>query len=302
MTFDRDGEVVDSVSLIIVGGGYWGTACALLAEERGIEYVLFDDNNPEGASRNAAGISQPHWYWGATIQKMWPSDWTRQAFTEGWNWMLANGLSPQKEWVRSYNGSDWKESEVYSIDKHYMERPRRRFRAKVLRLYENSDNGGWTVWTSHGAFHSRMVILAAGMWTDELLSSDGLQPCGVTGLYGRALLVANITERVKQYMKFITRPYTSFTLQVWGENIWRFGDTIEKQPDPNQIDFLKDTLAKWSGDGFEILGEMAGYRPCTGRFLVEQTRPNLVVATGGHRVGLGLSGLVAFQALKELGH
>src|SRR5687768_3204699 len=50
------------LDLIVIGGGFWGTACAVMAESLGLSVVLVDDLNPQGASRNAAGIVSLGWY------------------------------------------------------------------------------------------------------------------------------------------------------------------------------------------------------------------------------------------------
>jgi hypothetical protein len=85
---------------------------------------------------------------------------------------------------------------------------------------------------------------------------------------------------------------------------WRIGDSAEEQPhDRHASERDMANLREVGNKVFQhytVQEVVEGFRPVLDRFLVDALRPGLVVATGGHRCGLGITGLVANKAMEML--
>lgn len=283
--------------LIVVGGGYWGVAIAYKARERGLSVLLFDDRRPEGSSRNSAGMMQRYWYKASTTLNHIPRSW-------GW-WR-----GPSLGWLESL-GMVQNTGEMFAT----RSRPEARFRddlqmvdpEAVLGLFPAvrgrvdricREGGRWSVQVDGMDFPAASVAVAAGAWTDALLNASDLPAVGVQGLRGRAVILDQTAYVGQVPLTYMPKPYTHYTLRPWG-NHWRFGDTVEAHDNHVLDRWLMPTLTGLIGQ-YTYVAMQDGIRPVCKQFVVEEIAPKLVVATGGHRVGLGMAEPVAGRVLDLL--
>lgn len=281
------------VELAVVGGGYWGICATYLARNAGVDAVLIDDGNPLGATRNSAGICQRWWYRQEVASRRIPSDWDWQG--PQLDWLDRLGLvrdtgemffTPRKPDQRRRPDcllvNPW---EVEALVEPVAARVRRIERGVRLLL----DGGDDVV--------ARKVLVTAGAWTDVLLDASGLPPVGVTPLRGRAYVVEAVAPETP--VTFMPRPYTHYTLRAWGPGRARIGDTVERKR--GQLGGLSLAYREITGHEPDIADVLDGLRPVADRYICDEVAPGVVVATGGHRVGLGLAEPVARRALRLLG-
>lgn len=292
----------------VIGGGFWGTAVAHEARRLGATVCHMDDGNVRGASRNAAGIVSKKWYVRGsgsqlnTVSNMFPEDWDFGDFEIGLAWLERYaGLERTGEIFWSYLKEEKRaRDDVYLLPSYKIfEALSERINVHVSRI-ERTESGWRVVVGNGGDIDARSVVLACGAFTDKILEDSSLPVVGVKPLVGRAVL-ARVTVDLSTPLTYMSRPYTHFTLRKWEqEGVGRIGDTVEVQ----EKQHLEETpLLKMLGamaPGSDPIGTMIGYRPICKKFTVEMVAPNLVVATGGHRVGLGLSGAVAQRVLRFL--
>ncbi len=293
--------------VVVIGGGFWGTVTAWEARRRGMDALLIDSNNPLGASRAAAGMSCLHWFTkpGKT-QSLLPSWWTPYKTRRAFHWLADLGAVRTGEWF----SSRLKPNPVHRPDCWMLPSLQ-----SILSLFDGCDrwqgsvkhlsrsNGRWRVHFQHPpndlvVVESEKVVIAAGAWSDTLLKLSGLPTCGVTGHRGRALVIT--TSRRDLPLPYVrqVRPYTMFTARPWEDGTVRWGDTVEKTPtggDRSLAELAEQGSSLFSD--FKVRTVLEGLRPYTNKFHVEPHGSGLVVATGGHRVGMVMSLPVAERAL-----
>lgn len=292
--------------LIVIGGGFWGTACAVEAQERGLDTLLLDDDRPMAASRNAAGIVSLGWYrWRMTRDRkdvtgnIFADTFARSDADYGVRWLLERGLLRQTgEEFFSLRGNRQFRSDLYLLSSPadlFQLAPRKYL--TVLQLVR--ERGHWLIVTREQTYTARGVVLAAGAFTDELLTASGLEPVGVTGLRGRGLLLRSDRRLDVPYTVQIA-PYSHVTLRPWSNGLIRVGDTVEKTPGGDARLEPLQRVAGWVVPGFRQERMLDGLRPVLPKVLIKPVAPGLVVATGGHRVGLALAPRAAQLALEQL--
>lgn len=306
------------VDLAIIGGGFWGAACALLARERGIDHILLDDLAPWASSRNAAGMVHPDWFRGGTIAKLVPASWTGVEIGHGLAWLTKYGLEQVDETFRN-NGKERIRRDVLMMpDPHAFLDSANPMQANVTHLKRDPKRKIWGIYGDYGAstdlsvIDARRVILAAGVQTDNLLRNSGMQPLGVERLRGRGIIFTSRfleDPHVRLPLTVQYAPYKQVTIREWPHRLHahqtngrvaRIGDTVE--PAGGKTGALAALREKLMG----IVGEVTemeiqcGDRPVLPQFTVTKIAPALVVATGGHRVGLGVAPTAARRALEML--
>lgn len=294
--------------LIVIGGGFWGSATTILAQDRGMDVLLLDDEHPMGASRNAAGLCHPEWY-KATAKTYMPDRWQQHDVHESIDWIRHRwGGHLTNEITESYykpGRISAKHGMILVDDFTIMLREANPQPGHITRVTRNRT--GWTAHTSgnqeHQEHQAKAIVIAAGCWTDTILRTSGFDTVGVTPLVGRALVVESRSLRTDAPITRYARPYTHYTIRPWQETAhWRVGDTVEgRNTDtlrPGAIGELWSFIRDYMPDA-EHVRELQGWRPITRNgMIVEKIDDGLVVATGGHRVGLGLSYLAANDAIR----
>lgn len=285
--------------LCVIGGGFWGTSVALQAHEKGYNLLHLDCCLQTAASRGAAGMVQLSWYTQETIRRRWPEDWTWQDLENSLAWLeKVAGLERTGEDFINYARPTVRKyrDDLYCIkDNDTLLSLVNPTYAEVQRLFWNEDH--WIIWCRGISFTANHVVLCAGYRTDAILMESGLPTIGVRPLLGQAVVITAPELNIARPLTYLARPYVHYTVRPWGK-AFRCGDTTEQESNKtdrgqellHELKTLVDvpyTINQWIG----------GIRPVTETFTVKKIGPNLVAAVGGHRVGLGLAGLVGKKVL-----
>lgn len=293
--------------LIVIGGGFWGTAAAVQAREAGLDTLLLDDNNPQGASRNAAGIMSLNWYkfqrktriYTPTITNLMAGLFSYADAAWGVQWYVERGLA-------HFTGEHYlsaKGQPQFRKDCFLLNSPAEALalgqaeRGRAVKLVKG--RGYRVVLTEARELLARRVILTAGAFTDALLEQSNLPTVGVSALRGRALVYQ--TDRVfPTPLTYKASVGQQYTLRQWGTRQVRLGDTTERGETSNALDKMR-AFAATELQPLNEIQVLDGLRPITDKMIVQAIKPGLVVATGGHRVGLALAPSAARKALELLG-
>lgn len=292
------------VDLVIVGSGYWGAAVYLFAKQRGLSVKVVDDGDLKSGSRNASGIADIRAYRSSVFRKYWPSDWADSELVESFDWLCKIGgrITQETFWNQYQNRSPRKGTEcVYvatpaTLTSQIQEGDIVSSRVEQIRPGKQTSlvqlQNGKTLETRH-------VVIAAGYQTDSLLIASGLRVIGVTGLYGRGIIARSKSLRPELPLPIsvMIRPYCKHTVRSWPGGRYKIGDTAEEKPNDNKLEALR-TVGRLVLGNFQEQTIQEGYRPVADKFLVAEVCPRVIVATGGHRLGLGLAGLVGKKVLE----
>ncbi|HSV39805.1 MAG TPA: FAD-dependent oxidoreductase [Nocardioidaceae bacterium] len=273
---------------------------ALRLEEAGLEYRVFDDAAPTGASRNAAGICKLSWYRQETVRKMIDGVFTYAEFMRGFSWLadrVAIAKVPER-FVNAGRGTEKVHDDNYLADPAELLGLGRVMTTPVDKLYH--DRNRVVVHTpDEGDFYCSQVVVAAGVGTDKLLADSGLgAPTGVQPLWGRAMLFDCAEPPVCTTV--MTRPYRHYTFREFRGRV-RGGDTVERgERNDKHMDDLFVAAARLFGELSDVT-VFGGIRPVCRRMYVGRVSPQVIAATGGHRVGFGLAGAVSERVFELLG-
>lgn len=286
--------------LIVIGGGFWGTAIALVASESGLDVEILDSNDPRSASRNAAGIVCKHWYKQGTILGMTPADWVGHVDI-GMEFLRRFSINRTGEEFFSYQNKNRRlREDCYLLDSPgsvLSAFPRTIVRCESI--VEAKDHV--RIATNLGQVVGNNVCVAAGALTDAILASSNLSTVGVRPLRGRAI-TANTSTLLDVPCTYMSRPYTHWTLRKWPGGRVRIGDTVEKRLDKQDtpLNEPRRLLSELCSDVANVI-IVDGTRPVCDEFVVRKVSSRVIVATGGHRVGLALAGYVAERVAVLLG-
>lgn len=297
--------------LAIVGGGFWGASAALLAREKDVDTILIDDFREQGASRCASGYFGVSWYTGGVIGKMLPPNWTKQDIEKSVDWMTHKAIAPMiGQFYTTYPKPDVvrfkPDIRMVQDVNYFLSLPTLTSRRQVLYLIAEKE--AWRLVTDGGDFTAKKVLLTTGAFTDELLARSELPTVGVRGLRGRSIVFANPEKSdlkfdvpfAKSYL-----PYKELTIRKWDKNYFHIGATTEKTDKGNApLKVMQRQLELWVGK-YEQVCIIDGMRPVRdeGIYVDYPVKDDhtLVVATGGHRAGIGLAHAAAKYALDKLG-
>lgn len=296
--------------LAIVGAGFWGGAVAAMAAEQGISTILLDNNNKQSGSRNAAGLFRENWFQESSrdkaFTKMAPEWWREESLWFSRRWLEFRGMKKVREDVRVLYGRMVDRQEecwmIPDVEKFLRDLISQTtvLRAEICLLRRRKSS--WMLESVGVGWEARNVVIAAGVYTDELLENSKLSPVGVSPLAGRYLLYQSV-EKLSRPLCVMTGPYQHYTFRPWVNGLVRLGDTIEKNGILNDkaIIDMGEVASRHLPPAIQTIKEHLGYRPVCKRAVVEKVVEGLVVATGGHRVGLGMAPAVARRSLKLLG-
>lgn len=268
--------------LIVVGAGYWGVAVAALAERNGFEVLLVDNAHVNGASRAASGYFAEGWYSG---------EWKGR--------MLRARAVAESCGVEIRNSG----AHVYALKK-----PEPRYRqdwytfspGQVLNLrkpdatVEVEQVGSDFVQVDGERWKARGVVVAAGAWTDELLTRSGLPSLGVSHLAGTGVILEGAMPMGREVLLHEVTPYNQIAVRNWGPGEIRVCATQEKREGHTDeyVEKMMGRVRGYLGERKE-LRRLHGLRPLTKDGpVVKQVAASAVAMTGGGRIG----GLMAFWA------
>lgn len=309
--------VMSRWDLLVVGAGYWGSGIAYEAAQKGWKVAVVDDGDLRAGSRNASGICDPKAYKSSVFSRYWPPEWNPSELDDSIAWLIDQGGYWVDEWFwNRFQGTTPRAGArcVY-LDGGFGALIPYRIQGKIL---DGEPEGGfWNIRLENREgktswVEARRLAVAAGYRTDEVLDSLGLPGVGITPLYGRGLLARGSPSR-EVPVSVMIRPYTKHTVRPWKgrphDGSWfRIGDTAEEEDRVNSESGRRRwesllTVGRSVLDVFRPGPVIQGYRPVAERFLVEKVSgsgPPVAVATGGHRLGLGLTGLVARKVMEVL--
>jgi hypothetical protein len=264
---------------------------------------VLDDADPLAGSRNASAIVHVHTYDSPIFADLWPRDWSREELERSLGWLVETcGARPSVETFWNLDRRDLGQRTSRERPPLYLPTNGALLdlvaaeRRRVSALWR--DGAEWIAETWEGPVRGRRVLVAAGYRTDEVLASAGLGTLGVRRLFGRGLLVEGRAVVALPAM-VMGGPYRKYAIRDWAPGVVRVGDSAERTPREGHAAFLRK-LAEAIVPGGREVGWMAGYRPVLDRFTVAKLADGLAVATGGHRMALGLAGLVARRAVSML--
>jgi glycine/D-amino acid oxidase-like deaminating enzyme len=283
------------IDLAIIGGGFWGRAVYDKAAAHGLDTVLIDSRDERSGSRNAAGICALSWYTAETIAPMIPTWLTRQAIYRSIDWLQMQwGLLPTPEHFQGPVHFKIKNN-VLLLPVAEFERERTSVTDCIGAVRHVA--GTWQI-TGESNYQARRLVIAAGVHIDTLLQASGYAPMGVKSLRGRAVLFGHAPDHLPELYTQEVSKYKHLTVRTFG-SAWRVGDTVEVKPNDGALNWLTDWATSLGLQ--QPVKTLEGFRPVLKQFTVELFDTNGVVATGGHRVAMGLSGAVADRVLQLFG-
>lgn len=290
--------------LCVIGGGYWGTAIAYRAQELGLDFVVIDSGDPKSGSRNASAICDPGAYTSSIFDKYWPKSWERDKLKDSIDWLETVG----GYWVQEYFQNDFAGTEprertkvlYLSTPHHFIQSCPKKIKGQVCGRKKEGKGQRIEFWAHRQKMEilTKSVVVAAGYRSDEVLNALGVPGVGVEALYGRGLNCKGSTH-LPTPLSLMIKPYVKHTIRTWANGLWKVGDTCEVKPSESKFENLKE-VGRRCLSNFEIVEVTEGYRPSLTNFTVRELTPGVVLATGGHRLGLGLSRLVAEEVEKIL--
>lgn len=269
--------------LAVVGAGYWGAAIAYEAKKLGWKVIVLDDGDSKSGSRNASGICDPRAYTSSIFSKYWPSEWSKTDLDESLQWLLAHKGYKVQEWFWNlFAGTQPRQGTecIYISSVEVITQlayPRTKQSLEKLKY--------------------KRLVVAAGYRTDEVLQSLELPLLGVKRLAGRGILARGNAPSCPTPVSVMIRPYVKHTVRSWAGGLWKVGDTAEETLKEKPLEALR-SVGRAVLENYEEVQVNEGYRPMLDRFTVEKLSKNIIVATGGGRLGLGLCGLVAKKSLE----
>ncbi|UDL16199.1 hypothetical protein SEA_KOZIE_3 [Microbacterium phage Kozie] len=282
------------MSVGVIGNGFWGSAIARRLREVGHDVTVYADPATPGASFAAAGLVKLGWYRTDTVRRIVGDAYTVEEIEDGFTWLQGHiGVTTAHEtFINQMRGTRRQTEEAHLADPaEVMIRPDA---GRVLSLQPLL--GAVAVETARTVTEHSHVVVAAGAKTDEVLG--GLGYTGVTPLHGRAAMfdAPEPEEGSTGLLSVMTRPYNHVVIRRL-RGRWRAGDTVERggRIDPKRIAEVIQTAGRYF-EGMRDVEVIGGDRPvCPDGLQVREITPGIIAATGGHRVGLGLSGAVALH-------
>jgi glycine/D-amino acid oxidase-like deaminating enzyme len=242
-------------SLLVVGGGLFGSLAAAWARGKGIETLVFDPGLTGAASHAAAGL----------FKEEWAGKKAREHYQAALP-LLERLYGIDQVTLRRDDGSR---------DLLLFVPPSKILEPNPLRQQVTAVGDGWL--EAGGQRYTGFIYIAAGIWSESFL--PGL---GVYGKAGAAFVFPGENEgrirplaRTRQAITFVRDPGTTY-----------FSDgTAERE---YYADHDQQTLARAAAYGLtgEPLARLWGYRPYTPGGPVFQKRGRSTwLATGGRKMG-----------------
>jgi glycine/D-amino acid oxidase-like deaminating enzyme len=256
-------------SLLIVGGGLYGSLAAAYARRKGIEAIVFDAGLPGAASPAAAGLFTERWAGKRFLQ----------------HYHQAIPVLERLCGIRSVSLSrddGGKEALLFVPPRAILDPAPRRERVTVV-------GDGWLEAGDHR--HEGWVYVAAGVWCGQFLF--GLQVYGKGGaafvFVGEQEARMRMITRSRQAIAFVRDPGTT-----------HFTDGTAERDYTESHD--EQTLGHAASMGLTgpYLRRLWGYRPYTpGGPVFLRTASRTWVATGGRKMGTVLGAAFAKRLVEE---
>jgi glycine/D-amino acid oxidase-like deaminating enzyme len=222
------------------------------------------------------------------------------------NWLIRNGyVESVGQWIYNKQLDTWKRYDDCYImrDIHAFSRKIKPTDDSVVQIKEKKDR--CSVNLHYGSpIEAKTVVLATGAWTDKLLKDSSLDPIGVEGLGGRALIVEPsdkvIRKRIewaKEVISVSVRPFKNYDLLANQTNWWYFGATTEKDESEKSYAEMIGAAKLVLGENVKIKETLFGVRPIYNGG-VRRVSDRVIAATGGGRIGLAIAGPAADDVVR----
>ena len=295
--------------VVVIGAGFWGAAISRKLGRAKLTYTVIDNELPIGGSRNSGAYTCLRWFSSGTVLKQLQPTWTKDRIEHWVNWLIRQGyLESVGQWVYNKRLDTWKR-----YDDCYIMKDVNAFTNKTKNLYHDrvthikqKDDYCQIYMNASSPVKARHIVLATGAWTDNLLSQSGMNPIGVEGLNGRAIIVEPefkvIKKRIEWAREVISvsvRPFKNYDLLPNSKKWWYFGATTEKTESQKAFDEMIGAAKLVLGPDVRIRGTVTGVRPIFGKGVVKVSE-RIIAATGGGRIGLALAGPAADDCIRLL--
>ena len=286
------------MKIAVIGGGYWGIACALEASSRGIEVCLFDNSEPMSGSKAAGGHFSLKWFKGSFMQDMKQAydDAQRHGVVFDTSGAVINTIYDRKKFGSSYLKSkpDWWTffpPQFLGLYKPDIKACVSSFKAKdsgvELKLMDN---------TIHTA---DKLVICAGAWTDYILNQSGYKMIGISHLAGSGVTFKG--EHIENLILHQTTPFRQISIRNWGDGLIRVGETSEVKllKHADYVEKMLNTVSHHTTN-HAIDSVMSGYRAMRSKPFAGKVAPNTWAASGGGRNGGVMSFWAARKILEEI--
>src|ERR1044072_4169908 len=293
--------------VIVIGNGFWGSAIARHLRKAAIDYVVLDNGDLSSGTLNSDAYTCLRWFGSGTVTKHLPQGWTKERIESWVNWLIRKKYLEQTgQWVYNVRLDTWKRYEDCYLMRD-VSTFSNRTKAHPKNITKIEDVGDCCkVYTDTGFIRCHKIVLATGVWTDDILKASGYAPIGVTSLNGSALLVEPLQKRISKMVNWngevITinvRPFKNYDLLPNSKNWWYYGATTEKPVSEKAQEEMMRSLELVFGGNVKVKKTLTGRRPMYVGGVVKVS-DNIVVATGGGRIGLALAGPAADDVLSIL--
>lgn len=275
--------------VVIIGAGLFGCIIAKQLKEKGLDVVIVDNAEDRAGSRPAACLMKPSWYSSMGREQYIPAMETLESLYEVKTIEFHTKVAKTK---------------VKWIDPKIILLPNSIF-AKVEKIFRSEMTNFWTIHTNTGHFDTKRIIVAAGIWCNDILHQAGLGKVPhLSPMTGTAFTVEG---KVEKPLILLWRPYKQAVFwEMYPGKIWiGDGETAKDYQEHHLIksqhrcaDFLQIPPAE--------LRPITGHRPYVKDIkpkpcYLEQHAPNLWVVTGGAKNGTIAAGWAANELGKVLG-
>jgi glycine/D-amino acid oxidase-like deaminating enzyme len=278
----------------ILGGGYWGVACALMLESKGINTVIIDSSEKMSGSKAAGGHFSLKWFKGSFKKEMETaySDALKHGVLFDTSGAVINTLYDRKKFGKDYlkPKKDWwafhpnqflnlRSPDIYGFVSKFIQEDNY-VRIKIKGRYDLVVD---------------KLIICAGAWTDYILQQSGVSPIGVSYLAGSGVTYKG--RNISNIILHQTTPFRQVSIRNWGDNIIRVGETSEThlKKHSDYVEKMLNTVGHHTS-AYSIGEVMTGYRAMRKQPFVGSVAKNVYVATGGGRNG----GVMSFWAARKV--
>lgn len=271
--------------IIIIGSGIFGCIIAKQLRAKGRKVLIIDNSQPQAASKAAACLMKPSWF----------SSMDKEAYIPAMG-TLENLYTIQEIEFQT----KIKKTKVKWIDPITILNDQESVQSKVISISKNAM--GWTIATekiSYSAFH---IILAAGIWCNEILFNSALPP--VPNLFPQTGTSFKISGVVTPKIH-IWRPYKQLvSFNIAPSTIWIGDGHVRKDYDDTDISKSQQRCAEFLEVQPTQLYPFTGHRPYVRKAkpcYLEQHASQLWVITGGAKNGTIAAGWAAHEISRRLG-
>lgn len=272
--------------VIIIGAGIFGSVIGKYLQQKGLSILAIDDDKEYSGSKPAACLMKP-------------------------SWCTAMGKESYKQGIETLESVyDVKTIEFYTqvaktkvkwIDpKSILENQIDIRTEDIQKLYLTPTN--WEVETTENSYSSKYIIIAAGVWSNQILLNLGIpQVPGLAPMTGTSFMT---TGKVQKPQILLWRPYKQIVYwEMYPEQIWiGDGDTAKNYNESN-MNKSRERCAGFLQHQASQLQPQVGHRPYVKGVqpcYLESHAPNLWVCTGGAKNGTVSAGWAARELYEKL--